>query len=125
MRGLRLGELIGMGIFDIHHVHNTGAAFGMLPAGGILFVAVAAAVLVGLAVSYPRVRAADRLTQTSLGLIAGGTLGNLVDRLRFGYVVDFIDFRWWPVFNLADSAICIGVALLMWRIMRPGATPEA
>jgi len=114
-----------MGIFDIHHVHNTGAAFGMLPAGGLLFVAVAVAVLAGLFVSYPRVRAADRLTRVSLGLIAGGTLGNLVDRLRFGYVVDFIDFRWWPVFNLADSAICIGVALLMWRIIRPGATPEA
>lgn len=95
----------------------------MLQNGGVLFIAVAAIVLVGLVVSYRRIQEADTLTQAALGMVAGGTLGNLVDRLRFGYVVDFIDLRWWPVFNLADSAICVGVGFLMWRILRPTSTP--
>jgi signal peptidase II len=112
------------GFMDIHHVRNTGAAFSLLPGGGWLFMSVAAVVLLGLLLSWRRVQQVDRLTATALGLIAGGTLGNLIDRLRFAYVVDFLDLRWWPVFNVADSAICVGVALLMWKIVRPGAEPH-
>lgn len=116
LRYLQVGEFIPMGIFDIRHVHNTGAAFGMLAKSNVLFVSVAVVVLVGLLVNLPRIRRAETLTVVALGLIAGGTLGNLIDRLRFGYVVDFIDFRWWPVFNVADSCICVGVAILIWKL---------
>lgn len=116
LRYLQVGEFIPMGIFDIRHVHNTGAAFGMLANSNVLFVSVAVIVLVGLLVNLPRIQKAETPVIVALGLIAGGTLGNLVDRLRFGYVVDFIDFRWWPVFNVADSCICVGVAILIWKL---------
>jgi len=104
---------------DIHHVRNTGAAFSLLPGGGWLFMSVAVVVLVGLALSWHKVREVDALTAVALGTIAGGTVGNLIDRMRFAYVVDFLDLRWWPVFNVADSGICVGVALLMWKIAKP------
>ncbi len=115
---LRPGELIGMGIFDIHHVHNTGAAFGIMPSSSHLFISIALIVLTLVTVSYSRIRQADVLTVISIAMISGGTLGNLIDRMRLGYVVDFIDFRWWPVFNIADSAICVGVAILALRLMK-------
>lgn len=116
LRYLQVGEFIPMGVFDIRHVHNTGAAFGMLANSNVLFVSVAVIVLVGLLVNLPRIQKAEAGIVVALGLIAGGTLGNLIDRLRFGYVVDFIDFRWWPVFNVADSCICVGVAILIWKL---------
>lgn len=113
---LQVGEFIPVGIFDIRHVHNTGAAFGMLANSNVLFVSVAVIVLVGMLMALPRIMRAELPIIVSLGLITGGTLGNLVDRLRFGYVVDFIDFRWWPVFNVADSCICVGVGILIWKL---------
>jgi signal peptidase II len=61
----------------------------------------------------------DRLTNVALSLILAGAAGNLLDRLIFGYVRDFLDFRIWPVFNLADSAVSVGTMLLGWRILRP------
>lgn len=118
LQNLLEGQSIPLGILDIHHVHNRGAAFGMLQNGGYLFVVIAVAVLIALIVAWPRIREAGPLVVSSLALIAGGTVGNLLDRLRFGYVIDFIDLRWWPVFNVADSCICVGVGLLAWRISR-------
>ena len=123
---LPLGQFIPMGIFDIRHVHNAGAAFGMLAHSNVLFIIVAVGVLVGMLVFLPRIRQAETAVVVAFGLIAGGTLGNLVDRLRFGYVVDFIDFRWWPVFNVADSCICVGVGLLIWKLSHgPHSEPES
>lgn len=119
VHGLRPDQAFSvLGVLDIHYIHNSGAAFGMLPSGGRLFIAVALLVLSLLAVSFRRILSADRWTALALGLIAGGTTGNLLDRLRFGYVVDFIDLRWWPVFNVADSCICIGVGLLIYKLLR-------
>jgi signal peptidase II len=115
---LAYGQRIPMGFFDITHVHNMGAAFGMLQNAGYLFVVIAVVVLAGLFASMHRIREAEPLVVVALALIAGGTVGNLIDRLRFHYVVDFIDLRWWPVFNVADSCICIGVGLLVWKIFR-------
>lgn len=115
--GLPLGRSISLGFFDLHHVHNRGAAFGIMPSGGAVFIIVAVAVLIGAMVLHARIREQGVAVTVAVGLIAGGTLGNLLDRLRFGYVVDFIDLRWWPVFNVADSAICIGVALLLWKML--------
>ena len=100
------------GAFRVDYVRNTGAAFSLLVGGGALFTAVAAAVCVAILVYAPRLNTAPLLTRLALGLVLGGAAGNLIDRLRLGYVVDFIDFRWFPVFNAADSAIVVGVGLL-------------
>lgn len=117
--------------FQLVHVRNTGAAFGiganaesrlvplMLNAGAI-------AVFFVVVVYAFRTAVTDRLLQTGLHLILGGAIGNLVDRFRFGYVVDFLDVyvkfggreHHWPAFNVADSAICIGIALLFLDMRR-------
>ena len=108
-------------VFEIVHVRNTGAAFGigantdshlvpMLLNGGAI-------VVFCVVVVYAlRTAVTDRMLQVALHLILGGAIGNLVDRFRFGYVVDFLDFyvrdHHWPAFNIADSAICVGIGLL-------------
>ena len=115
------------GLFNITYVRNTGVAFGIFssissPAKSILlsiFTACAAVVVVTYSVRSP---ARNRLLQIGLGLILGGALGNLYDRLAYGYVVDFLELYagsyHWPSFNVADSAISIGVALLALEIFR-------
>jgi signal peptidase II len=101
-------------LFRISYVTNTGAAFGLFPNQGGLLVVVALVVVVVI-VAYYRHLPADRwLLHLSLGLQLGGAIGNLLDRVRLGYVVDFIDVGFWPVFNLADSAIVVGVAILAY-----------
>ena len=117
MASLTEGQAYPLLLFDLHHVHNRGAAFGIMQSGGLVFVVVALIVLAAVFVLNAQIRRSGPAVTAAVGLIAGGTLGNLVDRLRFGYVVDFIDLRWWPVFNVADSAICIGVGLLMWKML--------
>jgi signal peptidase II len=115
------------GFFNITYVRNTGVAFGIFssvssPAKSVLlsvFTACAAAVVVTYSVRSP---ARNRLLQIALALILGGALGNLYDRLAYGYVVDFLEFYagsyHWPSFNVADSAISTGVALLALEIIR-------
>src|SRR6516162_3599839 len=115
------------GFFNITYVRNTGVAFGIFssvssPAKSVLlsvFTACAAAVVVTYSVRSP---AKNRLLQIALGLILGGALGNLYDRLAYRYVVDFLEFYagsyHWPSFNVADSAISTGVALLALEIIR-------
>lgn len=109
-------QSFSLGILDIRHVHNYGAAFGMMQNAGVLFIVIAVIVLAIVFIFWPRISRAEPFVIVSLALITGGTVGNLIDRLRFGYVVDFIDLRWWPVFNVADSCICVGVGLLVWKI---------
>lgn len=108
----RVLDLLG-GLVRIDLTWNSGAAFGMFRADGGAFALIALAVSAGIVFSYRRVAHSPVVVRAALGLILGGALGNLVDRVRLGYVVDFIDLRWWPVFNLADSAIVLGVALLV------------
>lgn len=97
----------------VRHVRNSGAAFGMFPAAGNIFLLIAVVVVVGITrYYYARVHTASLWVRLSLGLMLGGALGNMLDRIRFGYVVDFIDLGWWPVFNVADSCIVIGVIML-------------
>src|SRR6266581_7872081 len=115
------------GFFNITYVRNTGVAFGIFssissPAKSVLlslFTAFAAAVVITYSVRSP---ARNRLLQIALSLILGGALGNLYDRLAYGYVVDFLEFYvrtyHWPSFNVADSAISIGVILLALEILR-------
>src|SRR5262249_48072531 len=110
------------GVLSLSHVQNRGAAFGILseadlPYQAALFSAVSLLALVAIAVYAFRLPAEARLPQIGLALVLGGALGNLIDRVRLGYVVDFIHLYWgthqWPDFNVADSAITVGVALLI------------
>jgi signal peptidase II len=100
------------GIFHITIVHNKGAAFGLFKEQTIALIIISIAAVVLFPLFYKSSVKHSRLAAISLGMIAGGACGNLVDRLRFGYVVDFLDFRVWPVFNIADAAITIGAVML-------------
>lgn len=104
-------------IFYLTYIQNPGAAFGLLSGHTYLFILIAVVLLAAMVAGY-RYIARATIYQYAIGLIGGGALGNLIDRIRFTRVVDFLDFRVWPIFNLADSAICIGVGLLVWDILR-------
>lgn len=108
----------------VYH-ENTGVAFGLFPdQGGVLSVG-AGLVLILLAYTYQHLLPAEsRWVTGAVGLIFGGGISNLFDRIRQGYVVDFIQIGWWPVFNLADSAISLGVAALAFHIIFIGNEPE-
>ena len=104
------------------HIKNTGAAFGLFhgqafPLTIVALVGVAVLLVYALFV-YRRFPDLDkRLAWIGLGLVLGGTIGNLIDRLRFGYVTDFIDFGFWPAFNIADPAIVVGVILFAYLLL--------
>ena len=110
------------GLFDLVYVTNTGAAFGFLAGSKswlrqVFFVGVAMVALVVIVYAYGHLKKQNKIFAYSLGLIGGGAIGNLIDRLRFGSVVDFLDFYLgsyhWPAFNVADSAITVGVGLFL------------
>jgi len=114
-------------LFQIVHVRNSGAAFGIGANAESQFVPLilnigAIAVFCVVVVYALRTSLNDRVLQIGLHLILGGAIGNLVDRFRFGYVVDFLDFyvreHHWPAFNIADSAICIGIGLLFFDMRK-------
>ncbi len=99
--------------------YNDGVAFGLAGGGGVLVIILSLVALIGLGVfvaSVPRRNA----TWLAGGLILGGAVGNLIDRIRLGYVTDFILLPHWPAFNLADCAITVGVAVLAWTLIRDG-----
>lgn len=104
-------------IVNIRFIQNKGAAFGILQGGGILFVIMAVVVIIAT-IYFIRKYQLPPLAHYSLGLIVGGALGNLIDRIIYGSVVDFISVGWFPVFNLADSAIvCGGILLVLWMFI--------
>jgi signal peptidase II len=112
-----VGHLVG-----ITNVQNSGAAFGLAPAGAGFFLIAAAVVAIGLAVYVVR-KPGDLRVDAVLGLIMGGTLGNGFDRIVHGTVTDFVNVHFWPVFNVADSAISIGVVALLagYLLRKPAA----
>ena len=108
-------------VFRLVHVHNTGVAFGMFQGWNAIFVGIALLVVSGLVIYQFRLPPGERWLRVALGLQVGGALGNVIDRLRWGHVTDFLDFRWdglfhWPTFNVADTAVFIGVSMLAWRL---------
>jgi len=98
-------------------IQNTGIAFGLFQNNPGLLTGIITGCVILLLIYSIRLRSAHKLEQWTFGLILGGALGNLIDRFRFGWVVDFIDLRVWPVFNIADSGITIGVILLAWKVL--------
>jgi signal peptidase II len=132
LASFRLMEsLVVTPFFNLVLVFNPGAAFSFLAGAGgwqkWFFVGLALAISAWL-LSLLRRHAGERLLPTALALILGGAVGNLIDRLRFDAVVDFFDFHLagyhWPAFNVADSAITVGVALMLWHQFRFGMETE-
>lgn len=126
---LHEGSTVIPGFFDLTRVHNTGAAFGMMngmefPFKSLILSLVAGAALIGLAVYGAMLPANQRMARLGLALIVGGAAGNLIDRVQYGYVLDFVDLYWrdWHfwAFNVADAAINVGVGLMILDIIGIG-----
>ena len=123
--GLRLDEGVHVfGPFWIHRVRNSGIAFGLFASA-----TAAVTVLTGIAIAwmlwyFARSGSRHPVLPVALGLVIGGSLSNLLDRVRLGYVTDFLDFRWWPAFNLADSFIVVGVGILLAALLANDREPR-
>ena len=121
--------LFDIGFFQINHVRNTGAAFGLFPNHSfvltiVAFVGITAILLCAFLTRRCLPFLDNRLGMSTLGLVLGGTVGNLIDRLRFGYVTDFIDFKFWPMFNVADSAVTVGIIIFAYFVLRMAQTAK-
>ncbi len=114
---LTVGEMVPVinNVFSITRVQNVGAAFGMFQ--GMTFLFILAAVMVfGLFIYFYQTVLEDNRLIIAAGMIIGGTVGNLMDRIYFGYVIDYLDIAFWPTFNLSDSFLVIGMLLLLTYI---------
>jgi len=122
---LSLGEskAVISSLFDLTYVRNTGAVWGSLQHQNEWLAVVSIMVLVLMALFYRYLAGGRMIFSAALGCIMGGITGNLIDRIKLGWVTDFLDFYWntshWPSFNIADSAICIGVGLYLLASLRP------
>lgn len=116
------------GFWDFRYVENPGGFWSLLRDVSAnvrvpLLLGLTLVVMIALVVVYLRTLPEQRLTRVGLALSLGGAVGNFIDRARFGYVIDFIDWHWqraatWPTFNLADAAITLGIGLLLWESLR-------
>jgi signal peptidase II len=105
-------------VLRVTHITNSGAAFGIFPDRGNFFVLIAVVVALAIVLYYRYLPSQGWLVRLSLGLQLGGAMGNLLDRIRYGHVVDFIDIGFWPIFNVADVAIVTGVGILAYCLWR-------
>lgn len=108
------------GIFHITYIENPGAAFGMLANQRLLFLLITFVMLGIMFYVYMHLNNKKSLASVSIALIVSGAIGNFIDRFFFGTVTDFLDFRIWPIFNIADICICCGVALLCYLLIFKG-----
>jgi len=123
---LRLGEGVHVvGPFTIRHVANSGIAFGLFSHATAAVIVVTAIAIAWMLVYFARSGARHPVLPVALGLVIGGSLSNLADRVRLGFVTDFLDFRYWPAFNLADSFIVIGVGILLAALALAEREPRA
>ena len=112
-RTLALGDSVELaGPFSIHHVHNSGIAFGLFSSATSVVIALTGIAVGCLVLFFARSGRRHPLLPVALGLVLGGSVSNLLDRVRLGYVTDFLDLAYWPSFNLADTFIVVGVGLL-------------
>jgi signal peptidase II len=106
-----------VGPFSIHHVQNSGIAFGLFASATPVVTALTAIAVGWMLVFFARSGARHPVLPVALGLLIGGSTSNLIDRIRLGHVTDFLDLRYWPAFNLADSFIVVGVGILFVALM--------
>lgn len=137
-RSMQLFQSIPLvdGLFNLTYVRNRGAAFSFLSQASWrlpFFIMVSLVAVVVIFVAFRKLRDDQRLAQIALAMIFSGAVGNLIDRVRLGEVIDFLDVYWkihhWPAFNVADSLICVGVGLMALDMLRgeqqsAGASPE-
>ena len=107
-----------IGSIRITLVANPGAAFGLLPNHQLVFLVITVVVVTFILFYYRRLKPHEHLVKLALGFELGGAIGNLIDRILFGQVTDFLDFRIWPVFNVADISNVIGLLLFAWTLYR-------
>jgi signal peptidase II len=112
-RTLALGESVDIiGPFTVHHVQNSGIAFGLFGSRTEIVIAVTTIAVGAMLVFFARSGRRHPVLPVALGLVLGGSVANLVDRVRLGHVTDFLDLAAWPAFNLADTFIVVGVGIL-------------
>jgi signal peptidase II len=113
-----------VGPFTIHHVQNSGIAFGLFASATPIVTVLTALAVAWMVVFFARSGSRHPVLPVALGLLIGGSVSNLLDRVRLGHVTDFLDFRWWPAFNLADSFIVVGVAILFLTFVSADREPR-
>jgi signal peptidase II len=106
-------EIDVLGPFSIHHVQNSGIAFGLFASATAIVILLTGIAIAWMLIFFARSGARHPVLPVALGLVIGGSVSNLVDRVRLGHVTDFLDLKWWPAFNLADSFIVVGVGILL------------
>jgi signal peptidase II len=105
------------GPFSIHHVENSGIAFGFFASATSLVILLTAVAVIWMIYFFARSGSRHAVLPVALGLVIGGSVSNLVDRVRLGHVTDFLDFKYWPAFNLADTFIVVGVGVLLLALV--------
>jgi signal peptidase II len=122
---LGLGESVHVvGPFWIRHVNNPGIAFGLFSSWASAVTFLTAGAVIWMLFYFAKSGARHPILPVALGLLIGGSMGNLVDRLRIGHVTDFLDLRFWPAFNLADTFIVVGVAALLLALVAAERQPR-
>ena len=105
-------------VFHLTYINNTGAGFGILKAQALLLIFISVAVIGIILYNFDKIKNKETLLQILAGFVLGGTIGNLIDRLAYGRIIDFLDFQIWPIFNFADSFVTIGVIgliIYLWK----------
>ena len=124
-RELALGDEVDVvGPLTIHHVRNTGIAFGFFAGATTVVALLTGIAVIWMVAFFARTGARHPLLPVGLGLVLGGSISNLVDRVRLGHVTDFLDLRYWPAFNLADTFIVVGVAVLVGAALLADRAPR-
>ncbi len=113
-----------LGPFTIRHVWNSGIAFGLFSSATPVVIILTVAAVAWMLVFFYRSGARHPVLPIALGFVIGGSVSNLIDRVRLGHVTDFLDLRFWPAFNLADSFICVGVAVLLAALLLADREPR-
>jgi signal peptidase II len=113
-----------IGPLSIHHVQNSGIAFGLFSSATAGVTVITAIAVVWMVAFFARSGSRHPVLPAALGLLIGGSVSNLIDRIRLGHVTDFIDFRYWPAFNLADSFIVLGVVILLGALVVTDRKPQ-
>jgi signal peptidase II len=117
-------EVAVIGPFSIHHVQNSGIAFGLFPDATAAVIILTTVAVGWMLVFFARAGARHPVLPVALGLLLGGSISNLADRIRLGHVTDFLDLRYWPAFNLADVCIVVGVVLLVGTMLAGERSPR-